>query len=217
VVLFRLEQFPRQTSAAQVDPQRFGLSALLRAASRVVPFTGRTTELSQLKSWRDAPGQLSVILVFGPGGQGKTRLASQFADDSEMAGWAVAQARHRSDPRPRLPLAGDLREDQAGVLVVVDYAERWPRLELEQLLQHRMLSRAGRARVLLLARPAGYWWKALANPLMKLGAVHKPWVAVVDGRDNCTRSLWTRPPLTCGFSAEGAAGDCLGAVQRLIV
>ena len=167
---FRLEEFPRETSASQVDPQRFGLSTLLRAASRVVPFIGRTTELSQLKSWRDAPGQLSVILVFGPGGQGKTRLASEFADDSEMAGWAVAQARHQSDPQPRLPLAGDPREDQAGVLVVVDYAERWPRLELEQLLQHRMLSRAGRARVLLLARPAGYWWKALANPLMKLGA-----------------------------------------------
>ena len=167
---FRLEEFPRETSASQVDPQRFGLSTLLRAASRVVPFIGRTTELSQLKSWRDAPGQLSVILVFGPGGQGKTRLASEFADDSEMARWAVAQARHQSDPQPRLPLAGDPREDQAGVLVVVDYAERWPRLELEQLLQHRMLSRAGRARVLLLARPAGYWWKALANPLMKLGA-----------------------------------------------
>ena len=167
---FRLEEFPCETSACQVDPQRSGLSALLRAASRVVPFIGRTTELSQLQSWRDAPGRLSVILVFGPGGQGKTRLASEFAGDSEMAGWAVAQARHQSDPQPRLPSAGNPREDQAGVLVVVDYAERWPRLELEQLLQHRLLSRAGRARVLLLARPAGYWWKALANPLVKLGA-----------------------------------------------
>jgi tetratricopeptide (TPR) repeat protein len=56
------------------------------------------------------------------------------------------------------------------VLVVVDYAERWPRLEQEQLFQHRMISRARRARVLLLARPAGYWWKAMANPLVKLGA-----------------------------------------------
>src|ERR1039457_4920665 len=70
---FRLEEFPCETSACQVDPQRSGLSALLRAASRVVPFIGRTTELSQLQSWRDAPGRLSVILVFGPGGQGKTR------------------------------------------------------------------------------------------------------------------------------------------------
>jgi hypothetical protein len=167
---FRLEEFSRETSAPQVDPQRSGLSTLLRAASRVVPFIGRTTELSQLQSWRDAPGRLSVILVFGPGGQGKTRLASEFAGDSEMAGWAVAQARHQSDPQPRLPLAGNSGEDQAGLLVVVDYAERWPRLDLEQILQHPVLSRAGQARVLLLARPAGYWWKALANPLMKLGA-----------------------------------------------
>ena len=167
---FRLEEFSGEASASQVDLQRFGLSTLLRAAGRVVPFIGRTAELAQLRSWRDAPGELSVILVFGPGGQGKTRLASQFASDSRMAGWAVAQARHQSDPQPRLPLAGDPRESQAGVLVVVDYAERWPRLELEQLLQHRVLSQAGRARVLLLARPAGYWWKAMANPLVKLGA-----------------------------------------------
>jgi len=168
--VFRLEEFSREIPASQVDPQRFGLSSLLRAAGRVVPFTGRTAELSQLRSWRDAPDPLSVTLVFGPGGQGKTRLASEFADESQMAGWAVAQARHQSDPQPRLPLAGDPRDDQAGVLVVVDYAERWPRLELEQLFQLRMLSRTRQARVLLLARPAGYWWKALANPLMKLGA-----------------------------------------------
>jgi tetratricopeptide (TPR) repeat protein len=167
---FRLEQFPPEASASPVDLHRSGLSSLLRAASRVVPFTGRAAELSQLELWRDAPGRLSVILVFGPGGQGKTRLASQFAGDSGKAGWAVAQARHQSDPQPRLPLAGDPRDDQAGLLVMVDYAERWPRLELEQLLQHRMLSRAGRARVVLLARPAGYWWRAMANPLVKLDA-----------------------------------------------
>jgi len=167
---FQLEEFLHGESAHQVDPQRSGLSALLRAASRVVPFWGRTAELAQLNSWRDAPDLLSVALVFGPGGQGKTRLASEFAARSELAGWAVVQARHQSDPQPRLPLAGSLREDQAGVLVVVDYAERWPRLELERLLQHRMLSQAGRARILLLARPAGYWWKALANPLVKLDA-----------------------------------------------
>jgi hypothetical protein len=167
---FRLEQFPSEASAVPVDTERSALSALLRAASRVVPFTGRTSELSQLAAWRDAPGRLSVILVFGPGGQGKTRLASKFASDSETAGWVVAQARHQSDPQPRLPLAGYPRDDQAGVLVVVDYAERWPRLELEQLLQHRLLSKPGRVRVLLLARPAGYWWRALANPLAKLGA-----------------------------------------------
>ena len=167
---FRLEEFPLETPIGQVGAALSRPSILLRAASRVVPFAGRTRELSQLRSWRDAPGRLSVILVFGPGGQGKTRLASRFAADSAMAGWAVARARHRSDPQFRMPPAGGPREDQAGVLVVVDYAERWPRSDLMQLLQHHLLSRAGRARVLLLARPAGYWWKALANPLVKLGA-----------------------------------------------
>ena len=167
---FRLEEFPLKTPDGQVDAQPPTLSGLLRAANRIVPFIGRTAELSQLQTWRDAPGRLSAILVFGPGGQGKTRLAWKFASDSALAGWTVAQARHRSDPQPRLPLAGSPPGDRADVLVVVDYAERWPRLDLEQLLQHRLLSRARRVRVLLLARPAGYWWQALANPLMKLGA-----------------------------------------------
>jgi nucleoside phosphorylase/tetratricopeptide (TPR) repeat protein len=167
---FRLEEFRLEAPVNPAAARRFSLSTLLRAASRVVPFTDRATELSQLSSWRDAPARLSVMLVFGPGGQGKTRLAAEFACNSARAGWAVAHARHRSDPRPRLPLVARPREDQAGLLVVVDYAERWPRLDLEQLLQHRSLSRAGPVRVLLLARPAGYWWKALANPLVKLGA-----------------------------------------------
>src|ERR1022692_516058 len=35
---FRLEEFPSETFACQVDPQRSGLSTLLRTASRVVPF-----------------------------------------------------------------------------------------------------------------------------------------------------------------------------------
>src|SRR5207248_5156622 len=55
-------------------------SWLLAARHRVVGFVGRSAELAELAHWRDDqwPG-LSVMLVHGPGGQGKTRLADEFA------------------------------------------------------------------------------------------------------------------------------------------
>lgn len=167
---FRLEQFPHEPLLDPADIQRSSLSILLRSVSRVVPFVGRTAELSQLSSWRDGTSRLSVLLVYGPGGQGKTRLAAQFAEDSARAGWTVAQARHQSDPQPALPKVGNTGTVEPGALIVVDYAERWPRLDLDRLLQHRFLRGFDRVRILLLARPAGYWWKALTNPLTKMGA-----------------------------------------------
>lgn len=167
---FRLEDHPLDDHAGLVSAQPSSLSSLLRAARQIVPFTGRADELAQLGSWRDAPGQLSVMLVSGPAGQGKTRLACKFASDSARDGWTVLQAWHGSDPQPPASRAADACRGLASMLVVVDYAERWPRLDLQRLMRHHLLSQARSARVLLLARPAGYWWKALANPLAKLGA-----------------------------------------------
>lgn len=167
---FRLEEFRAEPPLDPADARLSSLSVLLRAARQVVPFTGRATELAQLAAWRETPARLSVLLIFGPGGQGKTRLAAEFATGSAEAGWAVAHARHWSDLQPRQPLVGGVKADQAGLLVVADYAERWPGGDLKRLLQHHLLSRAARVRVLLLARPAGYWWQALAHPLNNLGA-----------------------------------------------
>jgi hypothetical protein len=44
-------------------------------------------------------------------------------------------------------------------LVIVDYAERWPQQDLQQMLGNYALH-AGRLRVLLLARSVG-WWAAV--------------------------------------------------------
>lgn len=172
---FRLEDHPLGGDAGLADAGLSSLSALLRAASQIVPFTGRADELVRLRSWREAPGQLSVMLISGPAGQGKTRLAWKFASDSAAEGWAVRHARHGSETPPRAPCAAGVGQRGVGqdgedLLVVADYAERWPQSDLQRLIQAGRLSGASRARVLLLARPAWYWWKALANPLAKLGA-----------------------------------------------
>jgi hypothetical protein len=100
---------------------------------------------------------VAVQLVYASGGQGKSRLAAQFAAVAAAEGWLVWQARHRpaaattsvADGQRGAPAAG------RGVLLVIDYAERWPAGHLMQVLRDGVLRGHGPVRVLLLARPAG--------------------------------------------------------------
>ena len=144
-------------------------SRLLRAGYEAVPFMGRQPELADLSAWRDQGGQCSVMLVHGPGGQGKTRLLAAFAEASVTAGWAVMRARPATAPEfapqpDERDTAPDSPGTPLGLLVIVDYAERW---RLEYLLS--LVSSAPRvrrpARVLLAARPAGRWWQSLQHKL----------------------------------------------------
>jgi hypothetical protein len=151
-----------------------GVSALLGARFQIVPYVGRAQEQADLAEWRDTPTvPRAVRLLHGPGGMGKTRLAMQFAADSQAAGWAVALAHHHSEPANVQP-AGPV--GARGLLLIVDYAERWPREDLESLLRDftggQPTPDPGQVvpvRVVLIARPAGWWWSSLANPLTKLG------------------------------------------------
>ncbi|MGI5241130.1 hypothetical protein [Dactylosporangium sp. CA-139066] len=142
-------------------------SRLLSAAHQVVPFTGREAELDRLRTWRDAPGPpVSVLLLTGPGGQGKTRLAIQFAAESADAGWAAAEVRHRSEPAAGAA-ADQIVVSGGGVLLVVDYAERWPLHDLMTLLAQHRVAAGGAVRILLLSRPAG-WWHQLRHQASKV-------------------------------------------------
>ncbi|MBB5959249.1 tetratricopeptide (TPR) repeat protein [Saccharothrix tamanrassetensis] len=154
---FRIEPWSAVPTPLPAVPHRQP-SLLLNAAGRVVPFGGRAGELRELASWRDANPRLSVLLLHGPGGQGKTRLAARFAELSGDAGWAVFAA--RDSPGSAAKPAGD-------VLVLVDYADRWPYRHLAALLEG-LADRDGRARVLLIARTAG-WWQAVAGKAENLG------------------------------------------------
>ncbi|MFE5534094.1 tetratricopeptide repeat protein, partial [Embleya sp. NPDC056538] len=53
------------------------------------------------------------------------------------------------------------------MLLVVDYAERWPVADLLALLAHAAVQGCP-VRVLLVARPAGLWWQTLAHRLDRL-------------------------------------------------
>jgi Tetratricopeptide repeat len=187
VVRWRVESFPL---TAPPLPEGTAPSALLNARYQVVGFTRRDEELRKSAAWRDEPGSvLRVRLLHGQGGQGKTRLAAEFAARSARAGWAVGQLRHLSDTaRPAKPLpAGRLRA-AAGLLLVLDYAERWPVQDLiDCLISYQAGIRGDKqtvpVRVLLLARPSGGWWQGVR------AALHEHDLAAARNADDLTAAV----------------------------
>jgi tetratricopeptide (TPR) repeat protein len=149
------EDLPRDWSLAMP-------SQLLRARYGVIDFVGRDQELARLKSWRDTEADgMSVLLLHGRGGEGKTRLAAHFARESAAAGRQVQQARHRMAEAIGPRVGGRARGSKSRRLVLVDYSERWPNGHLHHLFLDPALQRKGHTRVLLIARPAGYWWQPI--------------------------------------------------------
>lgn len=136
-------------------------SRMLNARYRLVDFTGRERERAELAAWRDTPGpRLSATWLHGPGGHGKSRLADEFAAESAAAGWKVVTATH--GPGAVLDTgrgnSADLRPDGTrGLLLVVDYADRWPVSHLTWLFSNRLLTGPLPTRLLLLARSATAW------------------------------------------------------------
>ncbi|MEV0900513.1 hypothetical protein [Actinoplanes sp. NPDC049802] len=142
-------------------------SRLLNASNRVVSFTGREEEIAELTAWRDGGAAVAVRLVHGAAGQGKTRLAFRFAELSQRHGWVVCRARHSRDVTVRqveIPAGNELVASRR-LLVLVDYAERWPLSDLLALLHDQRLHGGPALRVLLLARPLDNWWYALTYRL----------------------------------------------------
>lgn len=160
--LYRVEGFPAVPVVLSVTKARAQPSRLLLAQHAVVPFTGREQQLRDQATWLADREPVAVRLVYGAGGQGKTRLASRIAA-AAGDGWQVWQALHGGGPRT----AGLALPTQTGsLLMVVDYADRWPASHLTALVRqlHSLAGRVGTVvRVLLLARSAGFWWSAVAN------------------------------------------------------
>ncbi|MGW3993181.1 AAA family ATPase [Amycolatopsis sp. NPDC004772] len=164
---FELQPFPHEDKV-DAGKMRGQPSRLLLARNQVVRFAGRREELLRLQHWLHSPERLSVLLVHGPGGTGKTRLADEFASIIRARNWSVlsaTQGRTRTTPVVLEATRG------VGKLIIVDYAERWRRTGLLALLSDAGITGPGMCRVLLLARTATSWWGDLRSPLTKLDAV----------------------------------------------
>lgn len=134
-------------------------SRMLNARRAVVPFAGPDGELAQLREWRESGARLAVRWLHGPAGQGKTRLAAQFVAQSAAAGWKVVTAFHGPDADRPEPGSQDMRlAGAAGLLMMVDYADRWLLTNLTWLLKNALLHQTGVVtRVLMVAGTADSW------------------------------------------------------------
>ena len=128
-------------------------ASLLRADRAVVPFRGRESFLDDLNAWAAGPG-VSARLVFGPGGQGKTRLAREFGGRLAAERWAVLWL----DPRADAERLRGLADAATPLLVVLDYAEARGEQLAAILAACARRRTTSPIRVLLLARTAGFWW-----------------------------------------------------------
>lgn len=163
--LYAVSAFPLTRPAISDTWVRQQPARLLDARYALVDFTGRHDELARLAAWRDGPDRVTAFLVHGPGGQGKSRIAERFARSSHADGWRVLQARHVTAGllSSSVPIGGRV-DAGTGVLMIVDYAERWPTADLIELLLDAV-RQGGRVRVLLVARPRGTWWQHLVHRL----------------------------------------------------
>ncbi|WP_308103923.1 tetratricopeptide repeat protein [Actinocorallia sp. API 0066] len=154
---------PRRVPRSQRSP-----SFLLDTRRMVVPYWERPTIQGELASWCADDEPVSVRLLYGPGGAGKTRLAGRFATLAHDDGWQVLEARDLSAPGQGVATHRADQPQDGDALVVVDYADRWPLESLTRMiagLVHRHDTRtatdgadAGKLRFLLLARPQqGFW------------------------------------------------------------
>jgi tetratricopeptide (TPR) repeat protein len=133
-------------------------SRMLDFRAETVEFTGRETELDLLRSWMNSSPAFSVRWLHGAGGQGKSRLAARLADEFGESGLLVVDAVHAADTYPPAEGSQDLRiGDRPGLLVVVDYADRWPVADLAWLFHNRIMRQQIPVRVLLLARSVEPW------------------------------------------------------------
>jgi hypothetical protein len=186
---YRLEVLTsRQTNDNKVDPYREGSpSYLLDAYRQIVPFRGRDNELSDITNWRDSSRQRSLLLVSGPAGQGKTRLAMEFAHLSRAAGWIVLGAAEADGSQSTATVESVQFElgGAPGALLIVDYADRWQFAALITVVRDMEYRFAdSRLRIILLARGQHGLWDSvsgeldrgaieLANPL-RLGLLDEP-------------------------------------------
>lgn len=161
-------------------------ASLLRADTAVVQFRGRDRVLADLRSWAEGADDRAGMLVFGPGGQGKTRLAGELREQLREHDWVAGFVGREREPGP----VSRLTDSRFSVLAVVDYTET--RVEQTRDLLEVAAQASERVRVLLLARSAGEWWQQLlreSRSRVRLAppAVLSPLEGAVEGRRDAYR------------------------------
>lgn len=144
-------------------------SQLLTWHGRLTPLLGRTPELAALQRWVDTSANVSVWILAGEGGIGKTRLAAEFAEALIAKKWSAGFV-----DLARFNDAASLTLD-ARTLLLVDYPEERPD-QLARLFD--LLKRhtgPPKLRVALLTRSAPDVKKRLAERSATHLEYNEPW------------------------------------------
>ena len=134
VDLFSPKQLPRPDDIRELLP-----SHLLQARYEVVPYVDATGLLAEMMDWclgqgeyKETPRTTAGRLLFGPGGQGKTRLMIELARKlRDEHGWLAGFAeppRHPNDHAEMMDREQSIAQilsggEEPGVLMILDYAE----------------------------------------------------------------------------------------------
>ncbi len=143
---------------------------LVTAYTRSVPFVGRQAEIDDLWAWLENGDPISVRVLIGTAGRGKTRLALELCEQATTKGWGAGFATSSELDRFRTKQNAASWGWKTPVLVVVDYVSSQAALLHEWLVEladNAALSdpEAGKKRplrLLLLERqadPQGGWWQ----------------------------------------------------------
>ncbi|OLO49126.1 hypothetical protein BKH31_01200 [Actinomyces oris] len=134
----------------------------------VVPFCSRP-EYRELKEWAVGTAKssgrkpdVSVAVLTGAGGTGKTRMAAQLCHDLEVLGWYTGFVPAKSVmENDELAYLAELTTE---LLVVVDYAEESRQEQLAALLR-ALRGRRSPTRIVLTARGIDSWWEDFREEL----------------------------------------------------
>ena len=149
-------------------------SLFLREEHQVVQFSAREKELEVLENWaRDIGGKVSLALLTGGPGCGKSRLARRLCELALGGGWndpwlaGTIDLSELPDPETigiaaATSIFEPLMEWRGPVLIVVDYVERQATY-LEAILKAANHADRGQHqfRILLTSRSEGEWWELL--------------------------------------------------------
>ena len=175
-----LQWTPLQKNISGLDSSN--IFDLLSWRSRLIErMIGRDLDYAQLIAWAcEAPNQIAIRFLTGPGGAGKSRLAAEVATELRKKKWSTGFI--NLNKRVEIPVT------QMGTLLVIDYPEE-RREDLRGLLREirGMDNPPGKIRVLLLSRRPRDWWNAdlVASGAHELCDAQDCTVKPLDAADTC--------------------------------
>ena len=180
-------------------PEDFTPLQLIKARHGVVPYQQRT-EMRQLREWamtvpsdsrtgrNGRNADISVAVVTGAGGSGKTRMAAQLCHDLSKIGWYTGF----------LPSTTEVTDEELAalaavtteLLVVVDYAEEARRGLIARVVR-KLRARESATRIVLTARGAETWWEEFYEEAEQDGTVLSNTLSLsIRGKQQVERDPW---------------------------